>query len=133
VAEWTGVPLGEILRRAGLKKTAVDVMPTCPDTRRIERPIPVTKALQDDTLLVYAGTTAPHLIGEEMAARLETFQTAAALFTFSRFAIPQDKPGSLPEDDYWAVLAFVLASNGFPPGDNGVLGPATAAGVMLKR
>ena len=29
-------------------------MPTGLDTRRIERPIPVTKALQDDTLLVYA-------------------------------------------------------------------------------
>lgn len=79
------------------------------------------------------GTTAPHLIGEEMAARLETFQTAAALFTFTRFAMPQDKPGSLLEDEYWAVLAFVLASNGFPLGDDGALGPATAAGVMLKR
>ena len=54
VAEWTGVPLGEVSRRAGLKKTAVDVMPTGLDTRRIERPLPVSKALQDDTLLVYA-------------------------------------------------------------------------------
>lgn len=54
VAEWTGVPLQEILQRAGLKRTAVDVMPTGLDTRRIERPLPVAKALEDDTLLVYA-------------------------------------------------------------------------------
>ena len=56
-----------------------------------------------------------------MAARLETFQTAAALFTFTRFAMPQDKPGTLPEDAYWAVLAFVLASNGFSLGNEDVL------------
>jgi len=54
VAEWTGVPLGEVLRRAGLKQSAVDVMPTGLDTRRIERPLPVAKALAEDTLLAYA-------------------------------------------------------------------------------
>ncbi|MGH7431717.1 MAG: molybdopterin-dependent oxidoreductase, partial [Candidatus Methylomirabilales bacterium] len=54
VAEWTGVPLKEILDRAGLKRTAVDVMPTGLDTRKIERPMSVVKALEDDTLLVYA-------------------------------------------------------------------------------
>jgi DMSO/TMAO reductase YedYZ molybdopterin-dependent catalytic subunit len=54
VAEWTGVRLGEILNRAGLKRTAVDVMPTGLDARKIERPMPVAKALEDDTLLAYA-------------------------------------------------------------------------------
>lgn len=54
VAEWTGVPLREILDRAGLKRSAVDVMPTGLDPRRIERPMSVAKALEDDTLLVYA-------------------------------------------------------------------------------
>jgi len=54
VAEWTGVRLGEILNRAGLKRSAVDVMPTGLDARKIERPMPVAKALEDDTLLVYA-------------------------------------------------------------------------------
>lgn len=54
VAEWTGVRLGEILNRAGLKRSAVDVMPTGLDARKIERPIPVAKALEDDTLLAYA-------------------------------------------------------------------------------
>ncbi len=54
VAEWTGVPLAEILNRAGLKRSAVDVMPTGLDTRKIERPMPVAKALEEDTLLAYA-------------------------------------------------------------------------------
>ena len=54
VAEWTGTPLSEVLERAGLKPTAVDVMPTGLDERRVERPMPVSKAMEEDTLLAYA-------------------------------------------------------------------------------
>lgn len=54
VAEWTGVPLTEVLNRAGLKKSARDVMPEGLDDLKVRRPIPVAKALEEDTLLVYA-------------------------------------------------------------------------------
>jgi DMSO/TMAO reductase YedYZ molybdopterin-dependent catalytic subunit len=54
VAEWTGVPLSEVLNRAGLKKSARDVMPEGLDDLKVRRPMPVARALQDDTLLVYA-------------------------------------------------------------------------------
>ena len=54
VAEWTGVALREILERAQIKPSAVDVMPTGLDEKRVERPMPVAKAMQDDTLLAYA-------------------------------------------------------------------------------
>jgi DMSO/TMAO reductase YedYZ molybdopterin-dependent catalytic subunit len=54
VGEWTGVPLREVLERAGLKPTAVDVMPTGLDAAKVERPMPVAKALEPDTLLAYA-------------------------------------------------------------------------------
>src|SRR5215510_10519112 len=54
VAEWTGVPLREILDRAGIKPTARDVMPHGLDDLKVRRPMPVAKALADDTLLVYA-------------------------------------------------------------------------------
>jgi sulfane dehydrogenase subunit SoxC len=54
VAEWTGVPLREILARAGLKSTAVDVMPEGTDDLRVRRPMSIAKALEPDTLLVYA-------------------------------------------------------------------------------
>jgi sulfane dehydrogenase subunit SoxC len=61
VAEWTGVPLREVLDRARMKKTAVDLMPEGLDDLKVRRPIPVAKALEDDTLLVYAmnGQTLP--------------------------------------------------------------------------
>ncbi|MEM7579659.1 MAG: sulfite oxidase [Cyanobacteria bacterium P01_A01_bin.80] len=54
VAEWTGVPLKEVLERAGLKRTARDVMPISLDEKKVQRPFPIEKALLEDTLLVYA-------------------------------------------------------------------------------
>jgi DMSO/TMAO reductase YedYZ molybdopterin-dependent catalytic subunit len=54
VAEWTGVPLRAILERAGVKKTARDVMPEGLDDLKVRRPMSLDKALEDDTLLVYA-------------------------------------------------------------------------------
>ncbi|MCP9449746.1 MAG: sulfite oxidase [Nitrospira sp.] len=61
VAEWTGVPLREVLERAGVKRSARDVMPEGLDEKTIKRPIPIEKAMADDTLLVYAmnGHTLP--------------------------------------------------------------------------
>ena len=54
VAEWTGVPLSDVLERAGLKQTARDVMPVSLDEQKVQRPFSVEKALVEDTLLVYA-------------------------------------------------------------------------------
>lgn len=61
VARWRGVPLATVLRLAGLRDTAVDVMPVgldpdwvCDgeDLGPVRRPIPIAKAL-DDVLLAY--------------------------------------------------------------------------------
>jgi len=54
VAEWTGIPLGEVLERAGIKPTATDVVPEGLDEVKLRRPMPVAKAMADDTLLVFA-------------------------------------------------------------------------------
>jgi sulfane dehydrogenase subunit SoxC len=54
VAEWTGVPLAEILDRAAIKKSATDVMPEGLDDLKVRRPLSVAKATEADTLLVYA-------------------------------------------------------------------------------
>jgi len=61
VARWRGVPLGEVLERAGLLRGAVDVLPWGLDDPyvtggvdygRVRRPLPLGKAL-DDVLLAY--------------------------------------------------------------------------------
>ncbi len=51
-AEWTGVRLRDILQRAGLKDGAGFVMPVGLDDHKVSRPMPLEKALRDDTLLV---------------------------------------------------------------------------------
>jgi DMSO/TMAO reductase YedYZ molybdopterin-dependent catalytic subunit len=53
VAEWTGVRLSTVLDVAGVKPGAVDVMPRGLDSMGVRRPMPIEKALADDTLLVY--------------------------------------------------------------------------------
>ncbi|MHA4815666.1 sulfite oxidase [Streptomyces aculeolatus] len=61
VARWRGVRLGDVLRRAGLTRRAVDVMPSGLDDEyvadginlgHVRRPLPVAKAL-DDVILAY--------------------------------------------------------------------------------
>jgi len=46
--------------------------------------------------------------------------------------MPYDAPGSLDEQTYWDILAFLLAENGMLP-EGVVLGPETAPQVELKR
>jgi len=53
IAEWTGVSFRELLNLAGLKKSAFEVMPCGLDNKTARRPMPVDKALEEDTLLAY--------------------------------------------------------------------------------
>jgi sulfane dehydrogenase subunit SoxC len=53
IAEWVGVRLSELLQRAGIKSNAVDVMPAGFDSTQVRRPMPVDKAMADDTILAY--------------------------------------------------------------------------------
>jgi len=53
IAEWVGIRLSEILSRAGIKSNAVDVMPVGLDSTSVARPMPLDKAMQDDTILAY--------------------------------------------------------------------------------
>ena len=59
VAEWTGVRLRDVLDRAGLKRTAKDVMPEGLDDLKVRRPISVSKAVAEDTIVAYAMNGAP--------------------------------------------------------------------------
>lgn len=51
VAEWSGVRLRDVLDRAGLLDGVVDVMPHGLDDHHVARPMPLAKALADDTLV----------------------------------------------------------------------------------
>jgi DMSO/TMAO reductase YedYZ molybdopterin-dependent catalytic subunit len=78
VARWTGVPLSTVLRHAGLRPEAVQVMPVGLDRRyvedgldhgRVRRPLPIGKAL-DDTLVAYEMNGEPLPADHGFPARL---------------------------------------------------------------
>jgi len=55
-------------------------------------------------------------------AGLGRFPSAEDLYQFLVDTHPPQRPGALPEEDYWALTAFLLAENGrLPPGTD--LGP----------
>jgi sulfane dehydrogenase subunit SoxC len=53
-AEWTGTPLRSVLELAGVRPGAVDVNLVGLDAGGFSRPMPLAKAMDPDTLLVYA-------------------------------------------------------------------------------
>lgn len=53
-AEWTGVRLRDLLEAAGVAADAHDVMPVALDECGARRPMPLDKAMADDTLLALA-------------------------------------------------------------------------------
>ncbi|GEM_PF-1688962 len=72
-------------------------------------------------------------IGPELTRGvLANYRTADRLFRYVSRAMPYDAPGSLEEQTYWDIVAFLLAENGMLP-DDVVLGPETAPDVPLRR
>ncbi len=53
VVEWTGVPLRLLWEEAGLEESAVEVMPEGLDEPGFARPLPLSKALEEDIVLAY--------------------------------------------------------------------------------
>lgn len=58
-AEWTGVSLRTVLEQAGLRPNALDINLIGLDEGNFERPVPLAKALDADTILAYAMNGAP--------------------------------------------------------------------------
>jgi hypothetical protein len=53
-------------------------------------------------------------------------RTLGELFTKMSTEMPTDQPGSLSQQSYAAILAFILQSNEFPAGDNDLSSSANA-------
>lgn len=75
------------------------------------------------------GEIGPALIGERYAFRSRG--TAQGLYDYVSHAMPLDAPGSLPEQEYWDILAWVLDENGLLP-EGTELGPENAADVNVN-
>jgi sulfane dehydrogenase subunit SoxC len=112
VAEWTGVPLREVLDRAGLKRTAQDVMPEGLDELKVRRPIPIAKALADDTLLVYAmnGQTLPPDHGFPVRVLVPGWVGVANIKWVGRIEVSEQ-----PLSSAWNTESYVLVGPAYKP------------------
>jgi mono/diheme cytochrome c family protein len=73
--------------------------------------------------------TAPAIAG---AGALLRFRTAGALHAYVRAVMPFQEPGVLDDDQYWAIIAYVLDIHGMdlPPGD---LSADSGGGIVIHE
>lgn len=111
VAEWTGVPLREVLQLAEVKSTAKDVMPEGLDEKKVRRPMSIAKALKQDTLLVYAmnGQTLPADHGFPIRAFVPGWLGAASIKWLGRIEVSEQ-----PLFSTWNTESYVLIGSGYP-------------------
>jgi len=85
----------------------------------------------DDDTPAIAGVGALPMTAPEGSEREVTFETAADLFGYVKSNMPPLAPGSLADDEYWAIVHYVLKQAQIDPGVD-VVSPDNAAGIKLR-
>ncbi len=126
-AAWTGVRLRDVLDRAGLTDGARDVMPEGLDNRHVRRPMPLHKALRDDTLLVLKmnGETLPPDHGFPVRALVPGWTGTASIKWIGRIVV-SEKPLHSP----WNTVEYVLVGPHYPAEGIALGPPVTEMPVM---
>lgn len=102
-AEWTGVPLATVLKRAGIKPEAVDVIIEGADSGEVPkepkpvgaihfaRSLPVDKAMDDDVLLCYRmnGSELPQAHGYPLRAIVPGWYAMASVKWVKRISVTE--------------------------------------------
>ena len=119
-AEWSGVRLRDLLQRAGLTAGARDVMPEGMDEHHVRRPMPLHKALQDDTLLVLRmnGEDLPPDHGFPARVLVPGWTGTASIKWVGRIEVSEE-----PLHTPWNTVQYVMVGPHYPAQDVG-LGPA---------
>ena len=116
MAEWRGVPLVEVLDRAGLRPDAADVLLVGLDTESPEggfrKPIPVDKAIDTDTLLALEmnGVPLPPDHGFPLRAVVPGWVGSASIKWLGRIEVSTEK--------LWTrnnTTSYVLIGEDYPP------------------
>jgi cytochrome c len=76
------------------------------------------------------GGIGPPLMSD--SANLSKYGTAQALFSFIKNSMPFSAPGSLPENEYHQVTAYLIMKNNLLPGDQ-KFEPADLANISLAK
>ena len=87
------------------------------------------------------GGKAPQLVGGNALpvdprptarVRKDKFQDANDVFTFVKATMPMNRPASLSDTQYWAIVAYDFRANGFSKGEK-VLDSSTAPTFLIPR
>lgn len=115
VAEWTGVPLSDVLARAGLLRSAVDVQPEGLDDPvgsdgHVRRPFPIQKALED-VLLVYGmnGELLPQDHGYPVRLLVPGWVGISNIKWVGRIEVSND-----PLFSIWSTVQYRLIGDAYP-------------------
>ena len=110
-AEWTGVRLRDLLAAANLTAGAREVMPESLDEIRARRPMPLAKALADDTVVALAmnGEILPADHGFPARMVVSGWLGAASIKWLTRIEVSQE-PLYVP----WNTVDYVLIGPRYP-------------------
>ena len=111
VAEWTGVRLADVLAWAGVREDAVDVLPEGLDAGRFGRPLPIAKALAEDTLIALSMNGEPLPIDHGAPARLivSGWLGAASVKWLGRIEVARRRLYT-----HWNTRDYTLAGPDYP-------------------
>jgi DMSO/TMAO reductase YedYZ molybdopterin-dependent catalytic subunit len=115
-AKWTGVPLGAVLERAGVKRGAAEVVliggdegtiadPATPGPIHFDRGIPLAKATRDETLLAWEmnGETLPASHGYPLRAIVGGWYGMAAAKWLTRIVVTDR-----PHNGFWQTFDYSI-------------------------
>lgn len=110
-AEWTGVRLRDLLEPVGITPGAREVMPQALDAIQTRRPMPLTKALADDTVLALTmnGETLPLDHGYPARVVVSGWLGAASIKWVGRIEV-SEHPLYVP----WNTEDYVLIGPDYP-------------------
>jgi DMSO/TMAO reductase YedYZ molybdopterin-dependent catalytic subunit len=125
VARWRGVRLADVLRRAGLTRDAVDVMPRGLDAEyvtggvslgRVRRPLPVAKAL-DDVILAYEmnGEPLPYDHGHPVRVLAPSWVGIASIKWLGDIEVSAEPLYSPWNTDFYRLFGPAYPKGGSPP------------------
>ncbi|WP_273844031.1 sulfite oxidase [Rubrobacter calidifluminis] len=129
VAEWRGVALREVLERAGLRSGACEVMLEGLDAVRMRRPIPIGKALEEDTILAYAmnGDPLPADHGFPLRAVVPGWAAVASVKWLGRIFVSLQ-----PLFSPWNTSRYVLTGGHYGRGRIPVTSQVTKSALELS-
>lgn len=120
-AEWTGVRLRDLLESAGITADASEVVPESLDAIRARRPLPLAKALADDTIVAWAmnGEELPPDHGFPARLVVSGWLGAASIKWLGRIDVATQHV-EVP----WNTIDYVMIGPGYPAAGDQARGPA---------